>query len=548
MFLKKATIYVSLISMLFRPTSEAPERSELEIADNNVQVVSSYIKDDELNCFVDIPSDDAKALKAVLSTDVSEETSEAEISTVVDKKNDVHYLFVINSDSESEDYVSIAKKYAGTLMNFHKSSSFEITKISSNSELTYDELENKDALDDYFSNVTAADFSNDLKAVLDNIYAHVSDYQFSEAEIYNVVFITDGNSDIISESNKFLDSEAAHPEVAFSVISVGETSVALGDVLSSVKGYSKIVSSEADAEEAAKENATKIKGLSVVTFPVENIAPDTKVAISLSFADADGNEIYSAKVENVPSFKGSEMLESPEIGNDDSSNEATDSSDDESEDANKGDDADEGDKAEISEGDGADSEDALSNPDEADDETDDEDADKGNFFEEHLTLLIIICLVGMLIIIILLILVVKQSNNKSKNAKTKGNVPRPQLSPEPVETRTVSPVKLNASANVGPQIPISFELVSGQSNVNTGNIMMGSELTIGSSLSCDIAFNDTKVQDFHAKITNKNGVFYLEDMNSLTGTYLEGMRIQKTNKIASGDLLSVGDCEFIIRF
>ena len=76
--------------------------------------------------------------------------------------------------------------------------------------------------------------------------------------------------------------------------------------------------------------------------------------------------------------------------------------------------------------------------------------------------------------------------------------------------------------------------------------LMG-QLTIGSDSGADIVFENSDVEPIHARIELKNNELYLIDM-SMSGTYIEGMRIQEQNRLQSGDLVSVGSNEFKIKF
>lgn len=73
-------------------------------------------------------------------------------------------------------------------------------------------------------------------------------------------------------------------------------------------------------------------------------------------------------------------------------------------------------------------------------------------------------------------------------------------------------------------------------------------LLIGSDANASIVCNEAGVEKIHAKLVCRNQEMYLVDMSAYAGTYLEGMRIQGQNKVSSGNIVSVGDTEFVIKF
>ena len=68
--------------------------------------------------------------------------------------------------------------------------------------------------------------------------------------------------------------------------------------------------------------------------------------------------------------------------------------------------------------------------------------------------------------------------------------------------------------------------------------------TIGRSKKCDIYINNPYLSKVHAQITFEEGRFYITDMESTNGTYLNGnklgthpVRLRDNDKITFGDLI-----------
>lgn len=65
----------------------------------------------------------------------------------------------------------------------------------------------------------------------------------------------------------------------------------------------------------------------------------------------------------------------------------------------------------------------------------------------------------------------------------------------------------------------------------------------------DLELEDSSVSRIHARITNTDGAFYLEDLNSTNGTFKNGLRMQpyEKKKLEEGDEIRCGKVAFIFR-
>ncbi len=73
-----------------------------------------------------------------------------------------------------------------------------------------------------------------------------------------------------------------------------------------------------------------------------------------------------------------------------------------------------------------------------------------------------------------------------------------------------------------------------------------SEILLGRHRSADIQFPDLSVSRYHAVLTYSDGVFLLEDLNSKSGTYLNGKKI-KSAVININDEIRLGAVVFHIK-
>lgn len=77
--------------------------------------------------------------------------------------------------------------------------------------------------------------------------------------------------------------------------------------------------------------------------------------------------------------------------------------------------------------------------------------------------------------------------------------------------------------------------------------LLGGSVTLGRSSKNDIVIKDKFVSKNHLNITERNGIFYLEDLNSANGTYLNGEKVDVGTliELQNGDKIGVGFIQFI---
>lgn len=65
----------------------------------------------------------------------------------------------------------------------------------------------------------------------------------------------------------------------------------------------------------------------------------------------------------------------------------------------------------------------------------------------------------------------------------------------------------------------------------------------------NLAMNDYSVSRVHARITQEDGIYYIEDLNSTNGTFKNGLRLQPYEKrrLDKGDELRFGKTEYVYR-
>ena len=66
---------------------------------------------------------------------------------------------------------------------------------------------------------------------------------------------------------------------------------------------------------------------------------------------------------------------------------------------------------------------------------------------------------------------------------------------------------------------------------------------IGRALACEITIEDSYASGRHARLYDRDGHVYIEDMNSTNGTYVNGARVSAQQLLRPGDMVRIGDTE-----
>lgn len=78
------------------------------------------------------------------------------------------------------------------------------------------------------------------------------------------------------------------------------------------------------------------------------------------------------------------------------------------------------------------------------------------------------------------------------------------------------------------------------SSTSGKNFDLGQELTIGRSDKCHIVLDDTYVSQVHARIFSRGDSYFLEDLGSTNGTYLNRKRVGGATELQRGDRVKIG--------
>jgi len=66
------------------------------------------------------------------------------------------------------------------------------------------------------------------------------------------------------------------------------------------------------------------------------------------------------------------------------------------------------------------------------------------------------------------------------------------------------------------------------------------EQTVGRAAGCQISLDDTYVSQLHARVFQKDGSWFVEDLGSTNGTYVNSKRVSSPLAVKRGDQIKIG--------
>ncbi len=105
------------------------------------------------------------------------------------------------------------------------------------------------------------------------------------------------------------------------------------------------------------------------------------------------------------------------------------------------------------------------------------------------------------------------------------------------ETGEFIPVELDDVVAAG---GAALVIRSGGGRVGESFPLEGERMTLGRRPDSDVFLDDVTVSRDHALIVKRNGAFWLDDLGSLNGTYVNRRRIE-SHRLEDGDELQVGE-------
>ena len=117
----------------------------------------------------------------------------------------------------------------------------------------------------------------------------------------------------------------------------------------------------------------------------------------------------------------------------------------------------------------------------------------------------------------------------------------------PAMGRSPAMVPAAATRATGKGRPPRTVVVTGEGGSKGRTYRLDGQVRIGRSEDCELRVPDTYVSSQHARIYERDGVWYVEDLGSTNGTYLNQRRITGPSELRAGDRVKIGRTHLELR-
>jgi pSer/pThr/pTyr-binding forkhead associated (FHA) protein len=88
--------------------------------------------------------------------------------------------------------------------------------------------------------------------------------------------------------------------------------------------------------------------------------------------------------------------------------------------------------------------------------------------------------------------------------------------------------------------PIPTVVLHGPDGARPRTLKLAASTTVGRAPECEIRLDDTYVSQQHARIFGKSEKWYVEDLGSTNGTYVNDQKLAAPAQVQAGDRIRVG--------
>ena len=122
----------------------------------------------------------------------------------------------------------------------------------------------------------------------------------------------------------------------------------------------------------------------------------------------------------------------------------------------------------------------------------------------------------------------------------------PALPPEPTSAAPPTPSQETAGVVPGPSVRMGDALILTLANPASSFTVAKTAATIGRGEENAIRLDDLSVSRRHARIAWKQGGYWLSDLGSMGGTWVDGSRLNAPHRIAAGEVIDIGQCRLTV--
>lgn len=450
----------------------------------------------------------------------------------------VHYFLVLDRSGSMDDYKEQIKKFAQDLMeNTEVKAKVTLLSLGENfkSKPEMEIILDKKRLLQRLSDIAYEEQTTDLYDGIAYALAYAEDQGRSGGELYYMILLTDGEPDTGSEeptADQIKASIEEKKDLLFTAVKLGDNENA-ADL-----SFCDYIADQEPAS-AAQEIAGRINSIYTVCFELDSpVDKNSDINIKLFFRNGenDGNgEKKPREIAGVPIVKGGAAQQEEEIQEEALQEEEKGRAEQEEESETAGSEKQEpGEETSGSEEQQPEEEAAGSEEEESSEE---EPLEKEEESMEQIP--------G------------GADDTEQKEPSRLGRIPLyGVLLLAGIaagcglallwKKRREDPAMAEDSGRTGQHQGISLcvEVISGRCLTKKRNFSLDRDVIIGSGRKCDIIWEDADVSEQNARIFTRDGLVYIEDLDSRYGTAINGMRIHTPNRLRDGDVVLIGRVQF----
>jgi len=169
-----------------------------------------------------------------------------------------------------------------------------------------------------------------------------------------------------------------------------------------------------------------------------------------------------------------------------------------------------------------------------------ESKEKKGFFKKYWLFILGggIILIGLITAIVLIV-----SANR-KNAEASRRV----IKARPIDVGNEDEEMTATSDKVAAGVPVKLDIVLPGENVETRHIRINKTAFVGRAKICEIRINHNTISRQHFIIECRDKNFYIQDLGSGNGTYLNGVKLTHIRRIEKGDRIRAGEVDITVRW
>jgi len=113
-----------------------------------------------------------------------------------------------------------------------------------------------------------------------------------------------------------------------------------------------------------------------------------------------------------------------------------------------------------------------------------------------------------------------------------------------------APAPSSAAGPTGTQVErggarrVELQAIKGNDTGKVYDLVAKPMHILGRGIATDITVWDIRVSRVHARVDGKDGGFFVSDLNSANGTYVNGERLEGSHELANGDYIKLGSTIF----